>query len=393
MLVEFGVRLARSIRSRDTVARVGGDEFSVVLIDADGAQARRVALRIARYVAEPFEIEGTVVRITASIGIALWTGSESGDELARNADVALYAAKAAHNGRPQLYEHGMHDPIGRRQRLTTALRGALDRNEISLAYQQIIDIHSGEVAGFEALARWKSSELGEVPPAVFIPFAEEIGLMPQIGDWVLRTACDVAATWVDPRRRTQPPVYMAVNLSAFQLDDERFLTRLRTLLRRSHLAPSRLVFEVTESQVVEHIKVAVPMLEALRAMGIRIAIDDFGTGYSSLSYLRHLPVDIVKIDRSFVAGIGSDSEQWTFAQAVVHLIRRLGMTTVAEGIEDAAELAHVRALGCDMAQGYYFGRPADEVTLSAALRAAPRFARSRPRGKTQARRTAVQVSS
>jgi diguanylate cyclase (GGDEF)-like protein len=393
MLVEVGVRLAGSIRAADTAARVGGDEFSAVLNDVDGAQARRTASRMAQKIRQPFELDGTVVRMAASFGIALSGGMESGDELARNADVALYAAKALRNGQPQLYLPGMHDPISRRQRLTSALRGALDREEISLAYQPIVDIHSGEIAGVEALARWHNPEFGDVPPAVFIPLAEEIGLMPHLGDWVLRTACDAASTWVDERqRRGRPPVHVAVNVSAVQLDDEQFVARLKTLLRRSGLASNRLVIEVTESQLVEHVKEGVPTLKALRRLGVQIAIDDFGTGYSSLTYLRHLPVDIVKIDRSFVAGIGSDSDQWMFAQAVVHLIRRLGLRMVAEGIEDAAELAHVRALGCEMAQGYYFGRPTDSVALHAALRRGPGFGSSRVRRKPRTRHGAAPVN-
>jgi len=227
-----------------------------------------------------------------------------------------------------------------------------------------------------------------VPPSVFIPLAERTGVMPQLGAWVLGAACEAVARW--PKLDGSPGgPYVAVNLSAVQLQDDRLPDLVDAHLRRAGLPAEQLMFEVTESQMVEHMDEAVEVLGALRSRGARVAIDDFGTGYSSLNYLRRLPLDVVKIDRAFVAGIGTDPGEWTFAQAIVRLIHRLGLVAVAEGVEDAAQLAHARATGCEMAQGYYFGRPGDAASAGALLaaqndtaaagqRAARRGAKRRP---------------
>ena len=355
VLAEVGARLLGAVRPGDTVGRVGGDEFAVVMRGASLRSTRSAAGRIADRLNGPTEIDGRPLRISASIGIAFAEAGDDLEDVFRHADVALYACKAARTGAPQVYTEELHEPILHRQRLTASLRGALDRQELSLVYQPIMEIGSRRIVGVEALARWTTPEFGNVSPAVFVPIAEQIGFMPQLGEWVLQKALSDARDWLGagaPRER-----HLAVNLSAVQLEDAQFPRHLRQLLADAHVEPGQLVVEVTESQLVELMDETVEALKAIRESGTRIALDDFGTGYSSLSYLRALPVDVVKIDRAFISGIGSGSEEWAFAQAVVRLVQRLGLRTVAEGVEDAVQLAHARAIGCDMAQGFFVGRP------------------------------------
>jgi predicted signal transduction protein with EAL and GGDEF domain len=359
--------LAGAITSRETAARVGGDEFSVLVSDATPeARVGQLASDVARLLHEPFHVAGLDLRVGASVGIAIGHVGGDPEEVVRNADVALYASKASRTGTPHLYVPGMHDRLADRLRVSSALRGAVEKRQLALAYQPIVDLATGAIGGFEALARWHDPQLGDVPPGVFIPMAEQIGVMPELGDWVLRTAIREAATW---RTRTPslPRPYVAVNLSAVELQDGRLPERIGGLLQRYGMAATQLMLEMTESQLIDDLDVTVPVLGALRTQGIRIAIDDFGTGYSSLSYLRDLPADVVKIDRSFVARIGVDSVEWSFADAIVRLIHGLRLSVVAEGVETAEQLADVRAIGCEMAQGFYFGPARDAASARAAL--------------------------
>jgi diguanylate cyclase (GGDEF)-like protein len=364
MLIEVAGRLSSTSGARHTVGRLDGDEFCALLTSATEADAQALARDLAARLAEPFDVDGQVVRLVASIGIAMGQAGDDPDDLMRNANIALYSSKSARSSTVQIYAEGMQDPIARRLRLSSALREAVDHDALTLAYQPIVDLRTRSIVGFEALARWHDPELGTVPPSVFIPLAEQIGVMPRLGEWVLATASAEAARWQGVRADGLRP-YVAVNVSAVQLRTEGLAERVAKLLERAGLAPDLLLLEVTESQLVEHIADAVGVLRELRQLGVRVAIDDFGTGYSSLSYLRNLPVDVVKIDRSFISGIGTTAGEWSFAQAMVRLIQRLGLTTVAEGVEDAAQLAHARAIGVEMAQGYYFGRPggADSAML------------------------------
>jgi diguanylate cyclase (GGDEF)-like protein len=360
MLVEIARRLQRTRGPRYSIARTGGDEFFALIADTTPVKAQALARTLAARLREPFRLTPEVVRVTASIGIAIASAEDDPEELMRKAGIALSTTKSVWNRVPVVFVPGMQAPIAERLQLTSALRRAVERHELTLAYQPIVDLTTQEIKGFEALSRWVDPALGAVPPSSFIPLAEEIGIMPALGAWVLETACAEAAGWSP--LNGEPP-YLSVNLAAVELRDVGLPGRVAGVLRATGLPAGSLLLEVTESQLVEHAAQAAAILGELRALGVRIAIDDFGTGYSSLSYLRHLPVDVVKIDRSFILGIGEDAEVWKFAQSVVRLVKGLGLVTVVEGIEDAAQGAHARALGCDNAQGYYFGRPQDAASV------------------------------
>lgn len=356
MLAEVGKRLIAGVRRRDTAARIGGDEFAVLLTDIGRESALKVAAKVADMLSAPFELDGRQVHASASVGLAFGEPGQEAEEVQQNADVALYAAKRSRSGHVEVYEASLHAAVVKRQMLISELRGAVLGKEIAVFYQPIVRVSTRQIVGFEALARWHHQELGDIPPSTFIPLAEQIGLMPELGITILESACRQAASWRRPAAHGGAP-YVAVNLSAIQLQDPQFASRLRKILRVTHLAPARLEVEITESQLVEGVGDAIGSIQTIRDMGIRVAIDDFGTGYSSLTYLRTMPVDTVKIDRSFVAGIGTGSEEWSFAQSIVRMVRSLSLLVVAEGVETAAQLAHAQALGCDLAQGYYLGRP------------------------------------
>ena len=366
-LVEVAQRLRASMRAGGSAARTGGDEFFVLFEGMEPAETEILARELASRLRRPFDLDGQLVRTSASIGISHGAAGQNPETLMRNADVALYESKAAGMAIPLVYRPAMHDQIALRLRMSGALRGAVDRDEISVLYQPIVDLSTRTIVGFEALARWHDVQLGDVPPGVFIPIAEKIGLMGQLGESVLAKACVEAARWHRLVAGARPLPYVSVNLSAIQMQDPELSSRVAAILTTSGLPPGSLMLEVTETRLVERIVDAVDALQALKRLGLQIAIDDFGTGYSSLNYLRGLPVDVVKIDRTFVAGIGTNWEEWSFAQAMVRLIQRLGLATVAEGVEDAAQVAHAHAIGCEMAQGYYFGRPADGLTTRALL--------------------------
>lgn len=366
-LIEVARRLRASTRAGGSAARTGGDEFFVLFEGIEPAETESLARDLATRLRRPFDIEGQPVRTSASIGIAHGAAGQHPEALMRNADVALYESKSAGLATPLTYLPEMHDPIVLRQGMSSALRGAVDRDEVTVVYQPIVDLSTRTIGGFEALARWHDVQLGDVPPGVFIPLAEQIGLAGRLGESVLAKACTEAARWHRFVGDARPLPYVSVNLSAIQMQDAELPSRVAGILTAAGLPPGSLMLEVTETRLVERIVEAVDVLHELKGLGLRIAIDDFGTGYSSLNYLRHLPVDVVKIDRAFIAGIGTDWQEWSFAQAMVRLIQRLGLATVAEGVETAAQVAHARAMGCEMAQGYYFGQPADAATTRAVL--------------------------
>ena len=366
-LIEVASRLRTSMRSGGSAARTGGDEFFVLFEDMDIAATETLARDLATRLRQPFDIDGQPVRTSASIGIAHGVPGQHPEELMRNADVALYELKSVGLGMSLTYVPAMHDPIALRLKLSSALRGAVERDEITVAYQPIVDLSTGAIVGFEALARWHDIALGDVPPNVFIPLAEQIGLMGPMGESVLANACAEAAAWHRLLGGTGPLPYVSVNLSAIQMRDTDLPSRVADILATTRLPAGSLMLEVTETLLVERIVDAVGVLDGLKRLGLRIALDDFGIGYSSLNYLRLLPVDVVKIDRTFVAGIATNWEEWSFAQAIVRLIQRLGLGTVMEGVEGAAQVAHARAIGCEMAQGYYFGHPVDAAATRALL--------------------------
>jgi diguanylate cyclase (GGDEF)-like protein/PAS domain S-box-containing protein len=357
-------RLLDCVRPGETVARLGGDEFALLLEDLDEigaiATCRQVADRVQEALAWPSEVMGREVVMAASVGIALLAPGDGADELLRNADLAMYRAKAAGRARCELFEPGMHIAVLERLELESELRGALERKEFRLLYQPIISLESGELVGVEALLRWIHPERGMVSPLDFIPLAEDSGLIVPIGRWVLQEACRQSALWA---RATGRRIRMSVNLSARQVQAPRLAETVALALREHRIRPDHLVLEITESVLVDDADRTIAKLHLLRELGVKLAIDDFGTGYSSLSYLRRLPVDTLKIDRSFVGGIGEVGDLTALTGAIVALGRDLGLQTVAEGIEDATQLAELRGMGCELGQGFMFARPlpADEI--------------------------------
>jgi signal peptidase I len=361
LLVAAAARLRRCVRAGDLLARLGGDEFTVLLApDTIREGPARLAERIRASLAAPFRLRGIDVEIGVSIGIGVGVELEP-TELMRRADVAMYHAKQRQDGWCE-YAPALEAPSAARD-LADRLTIALASDRLTLAYQPVVDLATGEVKGFEALARWIDDELGPVPPDVFIPVAEDAELIDQLGAWVLRHACHQARTW-----QTAYPgqsLTMAVNVSPLQLGRPGFVDTVVQILRTTRLAPTDLVLEVTERVVVGESEAAV--LRALREVGVRVAIDDFGAGQSSLSYLRRLPLDVLKIDRAYVQVATADRGGVAILRSVVALGRDLGLEVIAEGVESSDQLDLLNDLGCDSAQGFLLHRPLDPIAASALL--------------------------
>jgi diguanylate cyclase (GGDEF)-like protein/PAS domain S-box-containing protein len=356
LLAFVATRLQGCLRGSDTAARLGGDEFAVLIEDAAGGPPA-LAVRVIAALADPFDLNGSQVHIRASIGIAVAAAGQRGPDavaaLLRNADVAMYSAKGEGGGRWRAFEPAMHDAARRRLELKSSLERALDNNELEVHFQPIMNLEMGTVAGVEALVRWNHPEHGSIPPLDFIPLAEETGQIIAIGRWVLNEACR-AAVRLQSLYATLPPMYVSVNLSARQLQRPEIVSEVGEALAASGLAPQDLVLEITESVLMRDIDLTTDRLHRLKQLGVRLAIDDFGTGYSSLSYLRQFPVDIVKIDRSFIDGIGVDGHQQALVAMVIDLAQALGLRQIAEGIERPDQLAKLRSLGCGFGQGFLF---------------------------------------
>ena len=357
LLRSVAERVRTCLRVADTAARLGGDEFAVLLEDlSQPADAVVVAERILQALDEPFQVEGQPLFANASIGIAFGSCGELGaGELLRHADIAMYRAKVAGKARYVVFEAAMQEAIRARAELEVDLRQAIQRQELSVHYQPIVHLGSRSICAVEALARWDHPLRGTLSPADFIPVAEQSGLIIPLGRWVLERACRQAVQWQD-LFRFDPPLTVSVNLSARQLHQPGVVADVAAALRRSGLDPSRLVLEITESVLMQDSDDTVSRLWELKKSGVRLAIDDFGTGYSSLGYLRRLPVDILKIDKTFVDGLGRPDEG-PLGEAVVNLGNTLGLTTVAEGVEGDEQLERLEALGCSLAQGYLFSPP------------------------------------
>jgi diguanylate cyclase (GGDEF)-like protein len=369
LLVEIARRLERVMRSADTVARLGGDEFAVLAEDVAGVdEAVTLASRLRAAIAVPVAVAGQHVVITASVGIAL-SAPEAGSpaspsSLLWDADVAMYRAKDAGRDQIQLFEDGLRDDSVGRFRSEAMLRHALDHNGLRLHYQPLVDLGTGALAGAEALVRLEDRDRGLVLPAEFIPVAEETGLVVPLGAWVVAEAAAQAATWRELQPVDAPPMTISINLSGRQLKTAGFAFEVGKAIARSGADPSHLCFEVTENTLLDAGGESLATLQGLKDLGVSLAIDDFGTGHSSLTWLRRIPADFLKVDRTFVAGVGDHPGDTAIVRAVLDLGRALGLTTVAEGVETPEQLEALRDLGCDWAQGYHLARPAPAETVT-----------------------------
>ena len=363
LLKEVGRRLPKAARTGDTVARFGGDEFVVLLEDVGTPfEAAGIADRILTDLRRPVPLHGRSHVVTASIGIAFESGAHDQRDLIKDADAALYHAKAAGRSRYAIFDDARDAYPVERLDLESDLHQALARNQLRVFYQPEMDLQNGRVRGFEALVRWEHPRRGLISPVDFIPLAEESGEIVSIGQWVLEQACRQAQRWQEDLFGDEP-LLMSVNLSAPEFQEPDLLLRVSRALQGSGLATERLRIELTESILMDDSPVGRQVLDDLKRLGVQLAIDDFGTGYSSLSYLKRMPVDVLKIDRSFVGDLGRDPRQASIIEAVVNVADALGMSVTAEGIEEREQLSFLTGIGCEGGQGFLFSRPvpADEI--------------------------------
>ncbi|WP_158568822.1 MULTISPECIES: EAL domain-containing protein [unclassified Duganella] len=370
LLVRCAAALDQAVGDADAVARIGGDEFAIV-VEGGGDAAARLARGLLRQLARPVEIDDYELALACSIGIAQWPrDGRDADTLLGNADAAMCRAKAEGGGRHQLFTTEMNSSTRRRVEIGNALRYAIRQGELSLHYQPRAGLVDGAAAGMEALLRWHSKGRGAVGPAEFIPLAEQNGLILQIGAWVLRQACQQAEHW---RRRFGHALPVAVNLSARQFRDADLVRVVETALAASGLPPGLLELELTESMLMHDARRTQRTLAALKSLGVRLAVDDFGTGYSSLSYLKSFPLDYLKIDRAFVAGLPDDRNDGAIVRAIIAMAHTLGLKVIAEGVETAGQLDFLRTQRCDEVQGFFYSRPlaVAEMTTYLSLRGRP----------------------
>ena len=360
LLKSMADRLRTVLREGDTVARLGGDEFVLILNDQSNEEVIfRAMQRITSNLAEPMEIDGKELVVTCSAGISLYPqDGPDVDTLLKNADAAMYRAKEHGRNNFQFYTSEMNERVNERLALENAMRRAIERKEFCLHYQQRVDLKSGAIVGAEALVRWMHPEWGLVRPVRFIPLAEETGLIVQIGETVLRDACRQARAWLDQGLK---PGVISVNLSARQFRQEGLVRLVANVLEETGLDPRFLEMELTESTVMHNVDAAIATLQGLKSLGLSLSVDDFGTGYSSLAYLKNLPIDKLKIDRSFVRdiGTGADTEDGVLAQAIISLGHNLHLHVCAEGVETDAQVRFLKRYKCDEVQGFFYGEPVE----------------------------------
>jgi diguanylate cyclase (GGDEF)-like protein len=357
LLKQIAQRVKTCMRQGDVLARVGGDEFAVLLDDVSGEEeASSVATRIQQALSISFNLLGQEVYTTMSIGIALATEYEQVSDMLRDAETAMHQAKARGKARYEVFGRDMHGELMSRLKMETDLRRACERDELFVDYQPIVSLQSRTLIGFEALVRWRHPEFGLVPPKDFIPVAEETGQILTIGQTVLESACRQAREW-QTTYPAAPPLFVSVNLSVKQFNQPDLVENIASLLEQFQLPPRCLKLEITESVFSDNIEAAVGLLTQLRELGVQLSIDDFGTGYSSLSYLQRFPIDTLKIDRSFVTQMMENEENLAIVRTIVALAQNLGMDVVAEGVETEDQLKLLRKLECENGQGYLFSTP------------------------------------
>ena len=365
LLITMARRLESCIREVDMVARLGGDEFAILL---DGipsqAEATNMAQRIQEKLLSPFNLSGHEVFTSTSIGIAVSsTGYDDPENMLRDADTAMYRAKAQGKACYEVFDKGMHTHAVYVLQMENDLRRAIDREELRVYYQPIVSLENGQLAGFEALIRWQHPERGFINPADFIPLAEDTGLIVPLGLWILKRACQQLCQW-QWQSAANRSLFMSVNLSGKQVAQPDLVENIRDILEETHVDAKHLKLEITESAVMENAEMAARLLKRLKALGVQLSIDDFGTGYSSLSYLHRFPVNTLKIDRSFVGRIGEAAENIEIVRTVISLAENMGMEVVAEGVETLSQLTQLRKLKCQYGQGYLFSRPVDADSVS-----------------------------
>jgi diguanylate cyclase (GGDEF)-like protein/PAS domain S-box-containing protein len=362
LLVEIARRLEKVLRPGDTIARVGGDEFTVLLEDLqDEPEAVSIAHRVQKELSAPFILDGHEVFNTVSIGIApSSSGYDSPATIMRDADTAMYRAKLMGKNRHEIFDKAMHEAAVGLLQMETDLRHALEREEFFIQYQPIVNLDDFRLCGFEALVRWRHPERGLISPLDFIPLAEDTGQIIPIGQWVLVQACKQMHRW-QRRYGMEHPLFISVNLSGRQFAQSDLIEQIKTTIAESRLNPRGLKLEITESVVMENIETATQMLQQMRDLGVQLSIDDFGTGYSSLSYLHRFPIDTLKIDKSFVMEMVDNNENIEIVRTIIMLAQNLGMDVIAEGVETKEQLALLRRLKCEKGQGYYFSRPLETI--------------------------------
>jgi len=366
LLKEVAIRLQDCLRKADTVSRLGGDEFTLLLDDiAAPEDSVLVADKILHLFELPFTLDSHEMFVTASIGITLFpSDGDTADKLLKNADTAMYHAKEKGRNNYQFFSEQMNTRVSERLYLETGLRHALERDEFLLHYQPRIEVASGRIVGVEALIRWQHPENGIVSPATFIPLAEETGLIVPIGEWVLRSACSQNKAWQDAGFQK---IQVSVNISVRQFTNNNLVSTVRDILKETGLSAACLELEITESSVMLNPGQAISTLKELKALGLSISIDDFGTGYSSLSHLKNLPVDILKVDQSFVKGIHENKSDKTLVSTIINMGHSLGLSVVAEGVETAEQLSFLGERNCQEVQGFYLSKPLSSESLQALL--------------------------
>jgi diguanylate cyclase (GGDEF)-like protein len=366
LLITVAERLRACVRPDDTAARLGGDEFAVLLETADADGAALVAQRILTHLAEPFDLGGTTVLVRASIGIATTDSDRRNADLLRDADVAMYVAKAAGKGRYSFFEPSMHERVRSRLQVESELRSALESNQLTVLYQPVVALADGKMVEVEALVRWRHPTRGLLGPGEFLTVAEDTGLILPLGRLVLRHACRQAPMLSEAAGR---PIRVGVNVAAQQLADESLVADVAAALDDTGLDPGLLMLEFVESAVMQDSESVARTVDALRRVGVGLALDDFGTGFSSLSHLQRFPINQLKIDQSFVGQIGVGESN--MVKVVLQIARTLGLEVVAEGVESPTQADHLRALNCPLAQGYHFSRPLEAEAIADQLRAEP----------------------